>query len=316
MKKVMLTIFVILNVNTLYSDDVLKDAVYNGNLLPLDTQITPQKLMDFSLFELQILRNMIYAKYNYRFRSNDLYGYFSQFSWYSGTENDVERLLTYIDHRNVKIIKTLEEHYPVVIPYNDERINDFLFLTESDTELYWQSGVHGKYRNQSAIGNFLVIMGWTGDGKLCCFGTSRIHNSFENINREMFDKIIERAERELNIIPVSDIIPTNIEGYSIYLKPMLRQQDPRYGITYYYEIGLKNDLNNDTIRLGDYYDNGAYDYHRLSENDFYYLCLKNPFEENILSLIVIVEEWQGGDKWEGWYTFHDIYRIDLNELYE
>jgi hypothetical protein len=285
------------NVNVLYSNDILKDAVYNGNLLPLENRITPQQLMDFNPFELRILRNMIYAKYNYRFQSNDLQEYFSQFSWYNGTENDVEKSLTYIDHRNIKIIQTLEEHYPVIIPYNDERINDFLFYLYEEEQRYWSSGVHDRYRNQYLIGNILVIMGWGRDGELFYFITRNWFNSF-GIRRERFDIIIEATERDRNIVPISDIILTNIEDYSIYLKEVR---------TIGYEIGLQNNLDNSTIKL-DILDLG-----RLAEDDIFYLCVKSPFVENIISIIVIIPSWQGGDV-DGNITYYRIYGIDLNTL--
>jgi hypothetical protein len=318
MKKIMLTIFVIFNVNVLYSNDVLKDSIYNGNLLPLDSRIMPQHLMDFNLSELRMLRNMIYAKYNYKFQSNDLQEYFSQFLWYSGTKNDVERDLTYMDHRNIFTIKTLEEHYPVIIPYNDERINDFLHNLYNEEDRYWSSGVHNKYRNQSLIGNFLVIMGWGSDGELFCSGTTTLYNSFD-ISRERFNTIIEAPESERNIIPISEIILTNIEGYSIYSKEIRHQPDPRYMEYYYTEIGLKNNLDNSTIKLGDVTGYGYRSTGRwglLTEDNIFYLCIRSPFEDNIVALIVIVPSMAGGDRYDGPVTYYSIFRIDLNALHE
>lgn len=331
MKKIFFIIFAVLNVNVLYSNDILKDVVYNGNLLPLDNLITPQQLMDFNIFELRILRNMIYAKYNYRFRSNDLHEYFSRFFWYNGIENDVENLLTSIDHRNVRTIQMLESHYPVVIPYNDERIYDFIH----DESRYW---LQNRYRNIYSIGNFLVFMGWSIDSKLFFANTHNWFNWFNEIyifdlknNRNVLRSLyadytraniniqLEIAERVHNIIPVTDLILTNIEGYSIYSKEIRYQPDTRYSEYYYSEIGLQNNLDNSTIKLGNIAGYGWRSLNRsgnpLTENDIFYLCVRSPFEENIIALIVIVPSYQGGNR-EGPVTYYSIFGINLNALHE
>jgi hypothetical protein len=282
MKKLMFTILIIFNVNVLYSNDLLKDAVYNGNLSPLENRITPQQLMDFNLFELGILRNMIYAKYNYRFQSNDLQEYFSQFSWYSGTENNIENNLTYTDHRNIYIITRLEGLYPAFITYNDERLND----------PYYDFGAYG-------IGHRLIIMGWRNDGKLL----ATVITGYSDGRDYTFDYYINVA-RESAEITVNALVLTDIEGYSIYSNEI---KDTPYG-NYYFEIGLVNNLDNNTIKLGNV---SGYGNSRITEDDIFYLCVRSPFEENIIALIVMLPSYAGGNR-DGHIVYYWIYGIDLN----
>lgn len=61
--------------------------------------------------ELEIMRNMIYAKYGYRFKRDDLFKYFSQFDWYSPNTSDasvVSDRMSSIEHFNIDFIKKYE----------------------------------------------------------------------------------------------------------------------------------------------------------------------------------------------------------------
>jgi len=77
-------------------------------------QIHPRYSMDtisISLLnrsELRILRNTIFARYGYIFKSQDLTDYFSQFDWYRPAYSNVDNMLTYADHRNIEIIRSFE----------------------------------------------------------------------------------------------------------------------------------------------------------------------------------------------------------------
>lgn len=57
---------------------------------------------------LRILRNSIYARHGYKFKSADLHKYFSQFSWYHPRYSDVESKLSTIEKANIKEIKNWE----------------------------------------------------------------------------------------------------------------------------------------------------------------------------------------------------------------
>jgi hypothetical protein len=302
----------------------------------LNNKITPQQLMNFNLDELRILRNMIYAKYGYRFTSSELREYFSQFSWYNGTESNVENLMTYTDHRNIRIIQGLENHYPFFISYKDVRLKD---LSDINRYVFWQN------RQYTVSENLLIIMGWSIDSKLFVALTEfhgmesvRIYDLWENktlpigfpyhynlrnfsrkTNMEVFNRSITVAETEYNILPFSDICFSTIIGYSIYSREIRDQPDPHYSPNYHFEIGLRNNINNNEIKLGNIYGRGYRLFNRsafnriITEDDIWYLCIKSPYEENILALIVIIPSWQGGDI-DGPITYFNIFGINLNEL--
>ena len=62
--------------------------------------------------ELEIMRNMIYAKYGYRFKRDDLFKYFSQFDWYSPNTSDASvasSRMSSIEHFNIDFIKNMRD---------------------------------------------------------------------------------------------------------------------------------------------------------------------------------------------------------------
>jgi hypothetical protein len=99
------------NVYTL-SVDVKNSLFINGDRFYLNINLGINSLFSFSREELRILRNYIYAKYNYSFSSPDLIEYFSKFSWYRATESNVDNRLNDIDRENIKLIQELENNYP------------------------------------------------------------------------------------------------------------------------------------------------------------------------------------------------------------
>ena len=70
--------------------------------------LTRSELEVYSGWELRIMRNEIYAKYGYIFKSEDLRNYFNKKSWYEPRFNDVSDQLTPIEKENVTIIKSME----------------------------------------------------------------------------------------------------------------------------------------------------------------------------------------------------------------
>lgn len=80
---------------------------------------TSLKLLDsayvisFSKYKLRIMRNEIYARYNYRFNDGgELTKYFSQQEWYSNSAaryKSVQHMLTWIELRNIELIKSIEK---------------------------------------------------------------------------------------------------------------------------------------------------------------------------------------------------------------
>jgi hypothetical protein len=308
MKKLLLILFLISISHASYSDGILKDAVYSGNPAPLDNLIIPHQLMDFTPSELRLLRNMIYAKYNYKFKDNDLQEHFSQFSWYNGIVNNVENYLTNIDYRNISTISTLERHYPAFFPYNDSRIHDLYDLS--------------------------MIMGWSKDGKLFWGLTDQIWDRSGVYDFGIFDikknnwlpgiqfgqgsytidEFLGVRAREHNILPVTDRIPTMIEGYTVYSKKIL---EPGYtGYYFNFEIGLENNYDNSTIKLGNFrgYGSRQRGVGDLTENDIWFLCVRSPFEENIIVLVVIIPVAIGGENDAADPERYEIFGIDLTTI--
>lgn len=70
--------------------------------------LTENDLIGLSKSELRILRNEIYARHGYIFKSQDLRDYFSTKSWYSPRYDDVSSQLSTIEKKNVEFIKKHE----------------------------------------------------------------------------------------------------------------------------------------------------------------------------------------------------------------
>jgi hypothetical protein len=324
MKRIHILLLILLS-NTLFADGKLKDAMYNGNIKIFDNVIEADELVNFSLDELRLLRNMIYAKYGYFFQSKDLRDFFSQFPWYNDIKNDVSNDLTTIDYRNINMIKNLEKNYPVFMSYHDENIYEI-----SDVV---------RYRGG------LIIMGWSEDSKLFYVASEdfvdayfeildlKTHKSVNGYHsilnyfgddiayREYIDKILKSASDEYNIIPVTDGLPVEIAGYSISAKDITLEKidyDPlEYLVTdQYIEINLINNFNDDIKKIGWFYlpVYGGYG-EPVSINDLSYLCIRSPYEENIVVLIIIMPREYDGDM-DGCFTVYRILSIDLNTLYE
>ena len=310
----------ILYANTLSADNLLNDAVYNGNISRLDEIIKPNQLMNFKLFELRILRNMIYAKYDYRFISTDLYEYFSRFEWYNGISDNVNEHLTYVDHRNIYLIQRTERNYASFISYDDESIYDLFDI------LRYSGGIR--------------LMGWSNDGKIFfaladgvfyaafyiydlkenkILWSAGIQNDGSSSNMENYkiyiDSKIDFAVNEYDILPLDDYTLAYIDNYMPYSNVILNHNSGQYDINKI-EIGLINDTDNSiTLKLGEIYMGSGWHSGRthFTENNIHYLCVKSPFEENIFVLIVILPFMRGGDI-DGPFTQYNIFGINTDEF--
>ena len=93
------------------SEDQSSIPQISGNELSV-RKLTEQDIADFDTNGLRILRNVVYAKYGYRFKSDDLQQYFSRFNWYRPRIDDAEEIynsLTEIERYNVDFIKEHEK---------------------------------------------------------------------------------------------------------------------------------------------------------------------------------------------------------------
>ncbi|GHS94383.1 hypothetical protein FACS1894207_2490 [Bacteroidia bacterium] len=81
----------------------------NNSTYSLDHYLlTESDLRGLSKWDLRILRNEIYARHGYIFKSKDLREYFSAQDWYQPQYNDVSHLLNKIEKQNVEFIKRHE----------------------------------------------------------------------------------------------------------------------------------------------------------------------------------------------------------------
>jgi len=67
--------------------------------------LTENDLIGLSKEELRIMRNEIYARHGYIFKSQDLRDYFSSKSWYSPQYNDISSKLSTVEKKNVEFIR-------------------------------------------------------------------------------------------------------------------------------------------------------------------------------------------------------------------
>ena len=81
----------------------------NGNYTIASEKIlTSDDLFNRNKFELKIMRNEIFARYGYIFKTKDMKLYFESQSWYSPRYNDVTSFLTEIEKSNIELIKRYE----------------------------------------------------------------------------------------------------------------------------------------------------------------------------------------------------------------
>ena len=84
------------------------------NVILSERKLTEDDLAGKSKEELRLLRNMIYARYGYRFKSDDLYQHFSKYSWYAPTTSDgayVYGKMSETEKYNIDFIKQHEESF-------------------------------------------------------------------------------------------------------------------------------------------------------------------------------------------------------------
>ena len=96
--------------------DISNTESVGSNIDGYDRLLSERKLtysdLDFkSKKELELMRNSIYARYGYRFKRDDLFQYFSRFSWYNPTTSDMSTVynsMSDVEKYNVEFIKKYE----------------------------------------------------------------------------------------------------------------------------------------------------------------------------------------------------------------
>ena len=72
-------------------------------------ELAQDELNKYSLHDLQIMRNEIFARYGYEFKEGgEMHEYFSQKNWYKPSNLDVTEFLTEVELANIKLIRSLE----------------------------------------------------------------------------------------------------------------------------------------------------------------------------------------------------------------
>ena len=93
-----------------YSDDeIQQDMDFKTQYdFACERLVTEKDLTGLDANDLRIMRNWIYARHGYIFKSRDLKDYFSQMPWYNPCSSDVSSQLSKIEKQNVEFIKRHE----------------------------------------------------------------------------------------------------------------------------------------------------------------------------------------------------------------
>lgn len=102
--------------------------IINGQIGLLEKNIDYLSLARLDKDDLNILRNTIFAKYGYKFRSKKLSDHFSKYKWYKPNFTNVDMYLNDSDKIKIDRIKKYEEM--------DKKIGDL--VDESDISGVWQ----------------------------------------------------------------------------------------------------------------------------------------------------------------------------------
>ena len=100
----------------------LRRVIADGDLTALNSTLEWSEVWDLNQSELRILRNTIFAKYGYIFRSEDLQRHFSQFTWYRAINANVDNQLTAIDNANITQIQSRESSLSEIILYQESML--------------------------------------------------------------------------------------------------------------------------------------------------------------------------------------------------
>lgn len=95
-----------------YVQDTPTEVIQYWRALRKDASIyhfTENDLNPLTARELTYLRNSVYAKHGYVFKSQELNNYFKQFSWYHPDSSVTEAALNSIEKTNVQFIKNYQE---------------------------------------------------------------------------------------------------------------------------------------------------------------------------------------------------------------
>jgi len=73
-----------------------------------DRRLTESDVLGLSSRDLKIMRNEIFARHGYIFKTQDMIDHFSRQSWYEPLYNDVTSMLSAVEKANVNFIRSYE----------------------------------------------------------------------------------------------------------------------------------------------------------------------------------------------------------------
>ncbi len=83
-------------------------SIYGNYPMTSLRSLTSSDLTGKSKWELKIMRNEIFARHGYLFKTQDMKSYFESQSWYHGQFTDVSSMLTELEKQNISLIKEYE----------------------------------------------------------------------------------------------------------------------------------------------------------------------------------------------------------------
>jgi len=103
MKNILIFLFILSSFNIVRASESKSISMILKNKI-----LKSHDLYNLNGSQLRIIRNSIYAKYNYKFKSKTLLKYFSKFSWYNPNKKNVDGELTLFDKKNIKLLQFIE----------------------------------------------------------------------------------------------------------------------------------------------------------------------------------------------------------------
>ena len=104
---------------------ILKTVILNGIIDYDFDEVTDMQIGALNAEELSLLRNMLFAKHGYRFRTQKFTNYFRKFDWYEPIYDDVTDRLSRWEKRLIERIKSFES-------------NNFANIREENLIGYWK----------------------------------------------------------------------------------------------------------------------------------------------------------------------------------
>lgn len=95
----------------LLNNDPTLRIIYGGEIKLLDKKVSDLNLAALNSYQLKLLRNTIFAKCGYSFKSENLKLHFKRFNWYKPGSSNVNNLLSDVDKDNIARIQTFEKGY-------------------------------------------------------------------------------------------------------------------------------------------------------------------------------------------------------------